>query len=315
MNHWDEPGGPLTDADLAKVKRQTYGLGGLGQWYPSSNELNYLPGMSFSDVPNAAGFSYDSRTPIHGATTIFTFIDNITKVHGRHTFKAGVTIMRTRAWKGNQGNNFSGAFQFGKDVNNPLDTNYAYANAIQGIYDTYQEASAKPGADFRSVPSRVCTGFVEGRPQTHAGIRNALHRMAPWFQRSCNNRASTPAHGMPRMHRSSTPRPQLRGSALSSQSGDRRAIARHGLDRRLVPRWVARWMVCAFPPTPVSCKDSPRCRPLLPVRDSAPTTRSATGKPRSAAASALPCCPRRRSIPACNRSRRTPTGRRPTTAR
>jgi hypothetical protein len=102
MNHWDEPGGPLTPADLAKVQRSTYGLGTLGQWYPSANELNYLPGMAFSDVPNAAGFSYDSRTPIHGATTIFTFTDNLTKVYGKHTFKAGVTIMRTRAWKGNQ---------------------------------------------------------------------------------------------------------------------------------------------------------------------------------------------------------------------
>ena len=93
-----------------KSSAQTYGLSGLGQWYPSANELNYLPVMSFSDVPNAAGFSYDSRTPIHGATTIFTIIDNVTKVYGKHTFKAGITIMRTRAWKGNQGNQFSGAF-------------------------------------------------------------------------------------------------------------------------------------------------------------------------------------------------------------
>ena len=185
MNHWDEPGGPLTDADLAKVKRQTYGLGGLGQWYPSSNELNYLPGMSFSDVPNAAGFSYDSRTPIHGATTIFTFIDNITKVHGRHTFKAGVTIMRTRAWKGNQGNNFSGAFQFGKDVNNPLDTNYAYANAIQGIYDTYQEASAKPGADFRSGSfEEYIQDSWKVSPKLTLELGMRFTEWRPWFQRS-----------------------------------------------------------------------------------------------------------------------------------
>jgi hypothetical protein len=185
MNHWDEPGGPLTPADLAKVQRQTYGLAGLGQWYPSANELNYLPGMAFSDVPNAAGFSYDSRTPIHGATTIFTVNDNITKVYGKHTFKAGVTIMRTRAWKGNQGNNFSGAFQFGKDVNNPLDTNYAYGNAIMGVYDTYQEASAKPGADFRSGSFEEFvqdSWKVSPRLTLELGIRFTEWR--PWFQRS-----------------------------------------------------------------------------------------------------------------------------------
>lgn len=185
MNHWDEPGGALTDADLALVQRKTYGLSALGQWYPSANELNYLPGMAFSDVPSAAGFSYDSRTPIRGATTIFTFTDNITKVYGRHTFKAGITIMRTRAWKGNQGNNFSGNFQFGKDVNNPLDTNYAYGNAIQGIYDTYQEASAKPGADFRSgsFEEYVQDSWkVNTKLTLELGIRFTEWR--PWFQRS-----------------------------------------------------------------------------------------------------------------------------------
>jgi len=141
--------------------------------------------MSFSDVPNAAGFSYDSRTPIRGATTIFTITDNITKVYGKHTFKAGITIMRTRAWKGNQGNNFSGAFQFGKDVNNPLDTNYAYGNAIQGIYQTYQEASAKPGADFRSgsFEEYVQDSWkVSPKLTLELGIRFTEWR--PWFQRS-----------------------------------------------------------------------------------------------------------------------------------
>ncbi len=185
MNHWDEPGGALTAADLAKVQRQTYGLSSLGQWYPAVNPLNYLPGMAFSDVPNAAGFSYDSRTPIHGATTIFTITDNITKVLNKHTLKAGITIMRTRAWKGNQANNFSGAFQFGRDVNNPLDTNYGYANAIMGIYDTYQEASSKPGADFRtgSFEEFVQDSWkVSPRLTLELGIR--LTEWRPWFQRS-----------------------------------------------------------------------------------------------------------------------------------
>ncbi|MGI8989351.1 MAG: hypothetical protein ACR2I2_07185 [Bryobacteraceae bacterium] len=122
INHWDEPGGPLNQTQLAKAQRSTYGVQGLGQWYPTANAYNYLPIMSFSDVPSAAGFSYDSRTPIDGATTIFTIADNLTKAYGNHTIKAGLAITRSRGWKGNQGSAFSGNFAFGKDVNNPLDT-------------------------------------------------------------------------------------------------------------------------------------------------------------------------------------------------
>jgi hypothetical protein len=198
VNHWDEPGGWLTNADLAKAQRSTYGLDGLGQWYPAQNAYDYLPSMSFSDVPNAAGFSYDSRNPIRGATTIFTAIDTITKVWGKHTFKAGGTISRTRAWKGNQSGQYSGSFTFGKDVNNPLDTNYAYGNAIQGVYDTYQESTARPGADFRSGSFEEFvqdSWKVTPRLTLEVGIRFTTWR--PWFQRSEIQSAFNPSSWNP----------------------------------------------------------------------------------------------------------------------
>ena len=133
VHHWDEPGGPLNQAQWAKIQRSTYGLQGLGQWYPGANAYDVIPFMSFSDVPSAGGFSTDNRFPIDGATTIFTIIDNVTKVVGKHTFKAGLDIYISRIWKGNPGNDYSGNFAFGHDVNNPLDTSYGYSNAIVGV--------------------------------------------------------------------------------------------------------------------------------------------------------------------------------------
>lgn len=185
INHWDEPGGPLDSTQLAKAQRATYGLQGLGQWYPSANAYDYLPIMGFGDVPNAAGFSYDSRTPIDGATTIFTVTDNITKVLGKHTMKTGVVFTRSRSWKGNQGSAFSGNFSFGKDVNNPLDSNYGYANAILGNFDTYTESSARPGADFRSgaLEEYAQDSWKISRKLTlEFGLR--LTSWIPWHQRS-----------------------------------------------------------------------------------------------------------------------------------
>jgi len=184
INHWDEPGGPINQTELAKAQRSTYGVEGLGQWYPAANAYDYLPIMGFSDVPSAAGFSYDSRTPIRGATTIFTIVDNVTKAYGKHTIKAGVTITRSRAWKGNQGSAFSGNFAFGKDVNNPLDTGYGYSNAILGIFDTYTESSARPAADFRSgaFEEYVQDSWkVNKRLTLELGVR--LTTWIPWHQR------------------------------------------------------------------------------------------------------------------------------------
>jgi hypothetical protein len=47
INHWDEPGGPLNAAQLAKAQRKTYAVEGLGQYYPPANSYDYLPQRVF----------------------------------------------------------------------------------------------------------------------------------------------------------------------------------------------------------------------------------------------------------------------------
>ena len=184
VNHWDEPGGPVSDAENAKIQRSTYNLNGLGQWYPSANSNNVIPIMSFGDVPSAAGYSYDARAPINGATTKFTFSDNVTKVLGNHTLKTGISIERTRMWKGNPGTAYSGNFAFAKDVNNPLDTGYGYSNAVQGVFDTYTESSARNAADYResAFEEYVQDSWkVSKRLTLELGIRFTTR--IPWRQR------------------------------------------------------------------------------------------------------------------------------------
>jgi hypothetical protein len=184
VNHWDEPGGPINQAQNANIQRSTYGLQGLGQWYPADNANNVIPIMSFSDVPSAAGYSYDARAPIDGATTKFTIADNLTWVLGKHTIKTGLSIERTRMWKGNPGTAYSGNFAFGKDVNNPLDTGYGYANALQGVFDTYTESSSRNAADYReaSFEEFVQDSWkVNKRLTLELGVR--LTTRIPWHQR------------------------------------------------------------------------------------------------------------------------------------
>ena len=184
VHHWDEPGSPLNQAQWAKIQRSTYGLQGLGQWYPAANAYDVIPFMSFSDVANAAAFSTDARFPIDGATTVFTIADNITKVVGKHTFKAGLDIYRTRMWKGNPGTAYAGNFAFGHDVNNPLDTGYGYSNAIAGVFDTYTESQKRTGADFResAYEEFVQDSYRANKRLTlELGVRFTTR--LPWHQR------------------------------------------------------------------------------------------------------------------------------------
>jgi len=73
--------------------------------------------------------------------TAFTLSDGLSKVWNNHLFKVGVHLEHILYNQYHQagGNSFPGSFAFGTDSNNPLDSGYAYANAILGFYSTYNE--------------------------------------------------------------------------------------------------------------------------------------------------------------------------------
>ena len=75
--------------------------------------------------------------------------DNLTKVLGKTYPQDGSKYRAHADVEGQSGTAYSGNFAFGKDVNNPLDTGYGYANALQGVFDTYTESSARNAADYR----------------------------------------------------------------------------------------------------------------------------------------------------------------------
>jgi hypothetical protein len=145
--HSRETTSPVDSAAVNSYVRSNVGVT-LGQFYPQNNALNLIPQASFGGVPSAAAITYDSRTFLVGGESTFNFSDNFSWIRGAHNFKFGIFAERARANKGNAGN-FGGNFNFGRDVNNPLDSNYTYSNAILGIYDSYTEDQYKPSANER----------------------------------------------------------------------------------------------------------------------------------------------------------------------
>jgi hypothetical protein len=73
---------------------------------------------------------------------VFDLSNNLSKVWGPHTVKVGVYYERVRYFSSGAGTNF-GSFDFSSDTNNPLNTGYAYSNAMLGVFRSYQESNSR----------------------------------------------------------------------------------------------------------------------------------------------------------------------------
>ncbi len=151
-------GPPSWSAEGIKgIQRSTYGFTA-GSLTPANNPLDLMPGTTFGGVVGAASLSYDGRFPFNGARNVWQFSDNMSNTLGAHTFKAGFYFERLRQRDGPWATNFTGNFDFGRNVNNPLDTGYGYANAVLGVFNSYTEASARP---ISKIYSRSFDWFVQ----------------------------------------------------------------------------------------------------------------------------------------------------------
>lgn len=142
-HHSFEASPPFDEAEAEALNRERRGMT-LPQLYPGQNFYNLVPWAAFGGVPNAARISNDLRFPKRGSDVLFTWSDGWSKIHGTHTLKFGFYAERARNYEGERGV-FAGDFDFGRDVNNPNDSGWAYANAILGNFRAYQESNTRIG--------------------------------------------------------------------------------------------------------------------------------------------------------------------------
>jgi hypothetical protein len=140
---------PYDQASIDKVSRTALGIT-LPQFYPQLNPLQLIPWATFGGITNAASFTWDARFPTRSADTVFDFTNNLTKSLSAHTLKAGIFYERVRYFSGARGTN-SGQFDFSSDTSNPLDTRYAYSNALLGVFRSYQESNTRVETNGRGT--------------------------------------------------------------------------------------------------------------------------------------------------------------------
>jgi len=126
----------VAEAEIRKNQRKTVGYAA-GQLNPINNPYDFIPQATFGGVPNPGNLQGTERYVFSQALNAFALTDNITKTMGAHTLKFGVTI--ERHFLGSNTDTVNGTLSFARDVNNPFDANYAYANAAVGVYATYSE--------------------------------------------------------------------------------------------------------------------------------------------------------------------------------
>jgi len=131
------------------VSKAALGLD-IPQWNPSANPDQLIPAMTFGGVPNAANLSLAPSLPWYVNNTIFSVSENLSKIQGAHTVKAGLYFERARKDQSPDAA-VRGMMAFDRDRTNPLDANYAYANALLGVFDRYSEANGRPQGHFRFI--------------------------------------------------------------------------------------------------------------------------------------------------------------------
>lgn len=141
--------GPLTPEGLARNVRSKIGLT-LPQYYPQANPDNLIPNANFGGVQNAPQLNIEQRYPFFGTNNIWNFNNNLSWIKGAHNMKFGIYVEKTTR-NAQRSSAFNGTFNFGRDVNNPLDSNYAYSNALLGVFQNYTESNAHPHAHSRYV--------------------------------------------------------------------------------------------------------------------------------------------------------------------
>lgn len=156
----------------------------LPQFRPQLNPFNLIPTASFGGIPNAVNINIDNRFPQNEGDNRFSLSDNLSWVRGSHTLKFGVYLERNWSSQGRNTPSFSGTYNFGRDVNNPLDSNYAFSNAILGNFESYVEGSASvlsKGKNFLAEWFAQDTWKATRRLTLDYGVRFSV--VTPWTVR------------------------------------------------------------------------------------------------------------------------------------
>lgn len=116
--------------------------------FPNADPLGLIQNWNYGGVPNAPTSAFNG-TPFSNFNHTYDITDSMAKVRGAHTFKGGLYLHKSNKDQ-TAFTSVNGTIQFGRDANNPGDTQWAFSNALLGNYDTLQQSSIVLNGQYRS---------------------------------------------------------------------------------------------------------------------------------------------------------------------
>ena len=111
--------------------------------FPDANTPDLIPSLNLGGIANVPA---TANTSVFGTFdqhfVINNFIDNLTKVRGKHTFKFGFYYQRASN-ESNSQNHVQSDIDFSNNGSNPLNSGNPFSNALLGVYASYTQASVK----------------------------------------------------------------------------------------------------------------------------------------------------------------------------
>src|SRR5260370_12892590 len=129
-------------------------VGNPAEWYVDKSsgvsyvdKTNYMPNLTFAGNHANPAIAACGNLPYENYNDISRFVDNVSKVFGSHSIKAGMYFEHTEKFQVG-GRNPRGAFDFSSNSTNPFDTGDGFSNALQGVTNTYSEGTSRVNGDW-----------------------------------------------------------------------------------------------------------------------------------------------------------------------
>ncbi|MBO0859551.1 MAG: TonB-dependent receptor [Chloracidobacterium sp.] len=148
----------------------------------------YVPNFRYGGIANQTfPFTDYNGLPFINQNHTFNFIDNVSKIIGPHSFKAGFYAQRSRKDQTVFART-DGDINFNNDSNNPLNTGYPFANALLGVYNSYTQASAFPKGLYRYWNVE---GYVQDNWKVTRRLTLDYGLRVSWYQPQYDTRLQT----------------------------------------------------------------------------------------------------------------------------
>ncbi len=131
------------------LTRAANGLTNLNVLYPNAIQGDFIPNLGFngSRIANTASFG-TNNAPFFNFNTTKEWVDNLSKVWSKHVVKVGLYVQYS-AKDQTSFANANGSFDFSDNSSNPFDTQYGFANAAIGVYNSFTQASQYVTGHYR----------------------------------------------------------------------------------------------------------------------------------------------------------------------